>query len=402
MTATATLAVPFSTIPARPVHWLHKGFIPFRHVTVVVGQGGTSKGLCTLDYAARMTRGDPMPGEAEPLSAGPMDVIVVLPEDDPNEAVAGRLSGAGAVTDRVHNLTIFPDGHPFTVPGDIPSIATAIAQIEDPELTPLPADGKPRTVGMVILDPLLALAENDLRTRGQARPIMEALEQVAKDHHLVILLTHHTNANGQAASSRGITETVRNVITLSRVPKSAEDDPNRIMTVSKTNIGVTGASLRYELTGSIEEPHVVWACELPADEGSRGYDVSAEPVRQAACKHPWKAGSCSDCPLRDAGGHAQPERTPRPPFAGIPLSKRYRASFLAGEAKPVVIGDYASADLARQACRGASPVALSWHPVAEVAGMEGAAVTDHSAGVTTYYAVLDRYAKAAAHDKKAA
>ena len=63
---------------------------------------------------------------------------MVLPEDDPNEAVAGRLSGAGAVTDRVHNLTIFPDGHPFTVPGDIPSIATAMAQIEDPELTPLP------------------------------------------------------------------------------------------------------------------------------------------------------------------------------------------------------------------------------------------------------------------------
>ena len=45
MSATATLAVPFSTIPARPVHWLHKGFIPFRHVTVVVGQGGTSKGF---------------------------------------------------------------------------------------------------------------------------------------------------------------------------------------------------------------------------------------------------------------------------------------------------------------------------------------------------------------------
>ena len=43
MTATATLAVPFSTIPARPVHWLHKGFIPFRHVSVVIGQGGTAK-----------------------------------------------------------------------------------------------------------------------------------------------------------------------------------------------------------------------------------------------------------------------------------------------------------------------------------------------------------------------
>ena len=60
--STQTLAVPYSQIPARPVHWLHDGFVPFRHVTVVIGQGGTSKGICTLDYAARMTRGDPMPG----------------------------------------------------------------------------------------------------------------------------------------------------------------------------------------------------------------------------------------------------------------------------------------------------------------------------------------------------
>ena len=85
------------------------------------------------------------------------------------------------------------------VPGDIALIGQAIDQIEamDP-----PADGKPRKVGMVILDPLLALAENDLRTRGQARPVMEALEQVAQKRHLVIFLTHHTNADGKAASSR--------------------------------------------------------------------------------------------------------------------------------------------------------------------------------------------------------
>ena len=65
-----------------------------------------------------------------------------------------------------------------------------------------PADGRPRTVGMVILDPLLALAENDLRTRGQARPVMEELEHLAQARHLVIFLTHHANADGKAASSR--------------------------------------------------------------------------------------------------------------------------------------------------------------------------------------------------------
>ena len=200
------------------MHWLHDGFVPFRHVTVVIGQGGTSKGICTLDYAARMTRGDPMPGEAESACDGPMDVVVVLPEDDANESVAGRLAGAGAIIDRVHNLTVLPGGHMFTVPGDIPLLGQAIDQIEamDP-----PADGRPRKVAMVILDPLLALAENDLRTRGQARPVMEELEHLAQARHLVIFLTHHANADGKAASSRAIVETARNVITLARMPKAA-------------------------------------------------------------------------------------------------------------------------------------------------------------------------------------
>ena len=407
MSATATLTVPFSTIPRKPVRWLHTGFIPFRHVTVVVGQGGTSKGLCTLDYAARMTRGDPMPGEPETGSKVPMDVILIAPEDDPNEAVAGRLSGAGAITDRVHNLTIFPDGHPFSVPADIPSISAAIAEIEDPELTPLPHDGKPRKVGMVIADPLLALAQNDLRTRGQARPVMEALEAVAKAHHLVILLTHHTNANGQAASSRAIVETSRNVITLSRVPRSPDNDPRRILTVTKTNIGLVGASLRYELTGTIETPKVIWACELPPDEASRGYDVEqqAKPAKQAACRHPWKAGSCSDCPLRNAGRHAAsasvPERKPRSPFMGIPLAQRYRASFSRGEGKPQVIGDYSTLELAQKACQQhcGNQIGKWWAQP----GMQGAVVSDSATGVSTYYGAIDRYAKAAADpDKKAA
>jgi len=402
---TAMLAVPYSQIPARPVHWLHDGFVPFRHVTVVIGQGGTSKGICTLDYAARMTRGDPMPGEvrgsagpadsnrtgrphalpgpapgtghrahsdrhdsepsapgeAETAYDGPMDVVVVLPEDDPNEAVAGRLAGAGAIADRVHNLTVLPGGHSFTVPADIPLIGQAIDQIEamDP-----PADGHPRTVGMVILDPLLALAENDLRTRGQARPVMEALEQVAQQRHLVIFLTHHANADGKAASSRAITETARNVITLARTPKASQDDPVRVLTVTKTNIGMTGQSLRYALTGSLEQPHVAWECEQPAVSDSRGYDTVAQVTH-------------------DPG-------------------KRYRASRMYSSAgqygKPEVLGDCDSRQAAKRACEQAAGQLLGWHAV-PVPGMEGAEVTmapGPGGAAEIIYGTLDRYAKAAA------
>jgi len=363
----ASLAVPYSSIPKKPVHWFWKGFIPFRHVTLIIGPGGTSKGITTIELAARMTRHDLAPGEhgADELYDGPGDVILIAPEDDPNETVAWRLSAAGAIPDRVHNLTVLPDGNRFGVPTDIPSITQAIREIEfdadDQGQRTIPryaADGKPRKVGMVIMDPLLALAETEMTRRGQARPVMEALEDVARHNDIVILLTHHTNADGKAAGSRGITETVRNQITLSRLPRAPEDSPVRLFTVTKTNIGITGAVQRYVLAGPVEEPHVMWTCEAPPGDVSRGYDVAPAPA-----------------PV---------------------LGERYRASFLTGNGKPQVIGDYATDALARIACRGAAPAQLHWHPISGQPGMTGAALTDRATGVTSYYSVLDRHAKAAA------
>ena len=373
------LAVPYSQIPKKSVHWLHEGFVPFRHVTVVVGQGGTSKGICTLDYAARMTRGDPMPGEDAASYGGPMDVIVILPEDDPNEAVAGRLEGANAVTDRVHNLTVLPDGTPFTVQNHVAVISQAITQVE--QMDP-PADGKPRKAGMVILDPLLAMSENDLRTRGQARPVMEALEHMAKAHHLAVFLTHHTNADGKAASSKAIVETARNVITLSRVPKAPEGDPVRVLTVTKTNIGITGGSLRYALAGTVEEPQVVWACELPPDDSaSRGYDIGdAEPDEALSAEPAYEPA------------HAAVTVPYYPAVTGIPADERYRASYLVSTGgsgrKPKVINDYATLGEARAACEFVAHSALDFSPV-HAPGMEGAAVRNGSTDI--YYSVLDRW-----------
>lgn len=335
MADTGTLSVPYSLIPAKPVRWLHRGFVPFRHATVVLGPAGTSKGISVLDYGSRMTRHAPMPGEQEPSYGGRRDIVAVLPEDDPNEAVAWRLLGAEAVLDRVHNMTILPSlKRPFVLQSDIPLLSTVIRQIErnDDGTARLAADGEIRKVGMVILDPLLALSENDLRTRGQARPIMEALEALAKKHGIVVLLTHHTNANGQAASSRAIIETARNVLTLGKPPKSPDDSPKRVLTVSKTNIGLTGKSLSYQLAGTPQEPRIEWDADKPAEvPADLGYTV-AKPKPQtaqmatvkpaagtvkastvkAACKHPWKAGSCSDCPLKPKAAK------PPTPYADLP------------------------------------------------------------------------------------
>lgn len=421
---TAPLALPYSVIPRKQVHWFWEGFIPFRHVTLVIGNRGTSKGITTLDLAARMTRHDPAPGEAEPGYPQPLDVIVIAGEDDQNESVAGRLEGAQAVLDRVHDLTIFPDGGKFTVPADIPAIAQAIHEIEFerlPDGTEVPriaADGHPHKVGMVILDPLLALAESDMTRRGQARPVMEALEHVAKAHHLVILLTHHTNADGKAAGSRGIVETVRNEVTLARLPKAPEDSVVRLCTVTKTNIGQAGKAERYALAGTVDLPRIVWACEVPPEDDSRGYDVeqpatAAEPPGPPpakACAHPWRTVRlCQGCPrLGSAAPEAEPQapavpapkEAPPPaagvPFAGIPEAERYRALWRHRPAggqygTPAVIDDYSDKAAALVACEHHAGAGLQWSPVPEVAGLEAGAVSTDAHGVTRAYSVLDRW-----------
>ena len=87
---------------------------------------------------------------------------------------------------------------------------------------------------------------------------------------------------------------------------------------------------------------------------------------------------------------------------GIPLSERYRASYLVGNGKPQVIDDYATPEQARHACQQKAPVLLNWQPIKDQPGLQGAAYTDRVTGGTTYCAVLDRYAKAVSQRKAAA
>src|SRR5262249_30410369 len=74
-----TLAVKLSTVRAEDVRWLWKGRIPYGKPTILDGDPGLGKSTLTLEIAARVSRGEPMPGDEARLE--PAGVVILSAED---------------------------------------------------------------------------------------------------------------------------------------------------------------------------------------------------------------------------------------------------------------------------------------------------------------------------------
>lgn len=84
-----------------PVKWLWPGRIPFGKLTILDGDPGLGKSLLSLDLAARVSTGRPMPDGTKSDLSGPAGVVLLSAEDDPADTIRPRLDAAGANCDRV-------------------------------------------------------------------------------------------------------------------------------------------------------------------------------------------------------------------------------------------------------------------------------------------------------------
>jgi AAA domain len=263
------LAVPFSLIPVEPVVPLWPGWIARRHVNLVTAPGGTSKGLFVVDIAARVTTGRPWPGENDgtPLRE-PQAVVIIAPEDDPNESLAPRLAAAGADSSLVYNLTELSDGSPFILPDSIPELRAALAEIRQTGTE----------VGLVILDPLSALVERSIASNIGARRVLAPLEKLARDEDIAVILTHHTVKSGSTAASKGITDAVRIALRITRPDKTSDA---RVLSYEKTNIASGTSTLRYVVVEDGLDTRIAYPGTSGAPASLRSYKIS-EPVQVPA------------------------------------------------------------------------------------------------------------------------
>src|SRR5947208_16071490 len=81
-------------LPAAPIDWLWEPYLARGSLAILDGDPGVGKSFVSLDLAARVTTGRPMPLSTSPPAA-PGGVMVVSAEDPIEDVILPRFRAAG-------------------------------------------------------------------------------------------------------------------------------------------------------------------------------------------------------------------------------------------------------------------------------------------------------------------
>jgi hypothetical protein len=248
----------FAALPSAPLDWLWPGYPALGNLAILEGDPGLGKSLVTLDIAARLSTGRPMPdGAAAP---GPADVLLLSAEDDPQTVILPRLHALGADLGRVHVFDAGGGdlGDPVRFPSQVGLLDDALAQTR---------------ARLVILDPVKAFLDRRVNTASDhsVRSALLPLAQLARKHHTVPTLVRHLNKTGgrdaiyRGTDSRAFTAACRSGWLVARDPQA----PGRcVLAQVKNNLAPPRPSLAYTVQGQGPAATVSWLgpCAWTADQ----------------------------------------------------------------------------------------------------------------------------------------
>ena len=247
--------------PTRVV-WLWPGWLPAGRLALLGGRPGDGKSSVTIDLAARLSTGSPLPDGYRPPA--PLTVLILSGEDDPSDTIVPRLVAAGADLERV----VIANGEvldretglsrSWTLPNDVPELANLV---------------RDSGADLVVIDPLAAFTGMGVDTHRDAvvRSMLLPLSTMARHEKCAVVgVRHHrkggaTDARDAGAGSVAYTAAARIEWVAGRDP---EDQSRRVLAVSKTNIAAVPPSRLYRLVpaeGPWDTVAVRWEGETDRD-----------------------------------------------------------------------------------------------------------------------------------------
>lgn len=234
--------VSLADVDPEPVEWLWDEHLPLGKLVVLDGDPGVGKSTVSLDIAARVSTGSPMPDG----SAGAKGAVLILSaEDGVADTIRPRLDAAHGDPNQVIAMTgiTYPgsDGEllsrPVRIPGDLPAIEETVCD---------------RGVVLVIVDVLMAYLGGDVNSHHDQdiRRALHPLAAMAERRGCCVLVLRHLNkTTGTAAIYRGggsigIIGAARAGFICGTDP---EDNTRRVFAPVKCNLSVEPSALAYQL-----------------------------------------------------------------------------------------------------------------------------------------------------------
>lgn len=251
--------VKMATVSPKPIKWLWPGWLPLGKLIVLDGDPNLGKSVLTLDLAARLSRGDEMPDGSKGDVDGPVPVLMISVEDDPEDTIRPRLDAAGADVERVvHMPTVRePPVRKASPMGRerLPSVGDIVALRKAIERT---------GAKLVIVDPLMAFLPGDAYRDQDVRQALSPLTKLAAELGVTVLVVRHlnktssSNAIYRGGGSIGIIGAARVGMLVAQDP----DDPSgerRVLATTKSNLarGATRA-LAYHVEDCDGVARVAW------------------------------------------------------------------------------------------------------------------------------------------------
>ena len=261
------VGVLMSDVESEEVRWLWDRRIPLGKLTLLEGDPDWGKSAITMDLAARVTTGRPMPhdtlDQVEPLDTlEPLDllggIVILNAEDGLGDTIRPRLEAAGADLAKVLALPPMKDDENIiSIPDDIPLIQKAIERV---------------SAVVLIIDPLSAFMRGDPNKDSDVRKALTPLAKMAEHKDVAVLVIRHFNKNVdtralyRGGGSIGIIGAARSALAVAQHPN---DDELRVLVSQKGNLSKKAQSLSYTIvTAENGAARIEWRepVDLNADE----------------------------------------------------------------------------------------------------------------------------------------
>lgn len=248
--------VPFSDVPPRTRKWLWKPYIPLRKTTHLFGDPGKGKSQITLDLAARVSLGIPMPDGSEGSVTEPAGVLIITTEDDVDDTIVprpmaiGRGLGKAPDLSRIGSLRMEADEKGIiqvTVPDDVDLIKREAKRIG---------------AKLIVFDPIVQMVQsksggnNDMEVRKALAP----LKDLAAELECAVIFIQHFNKNAnlenilyKGGGSIAWTAFSRSVLCVFELPMDenapAGSLPTFALASSKMSTAAPPPSQQYHIVG---------------------------------------------------------------------------------------------------------------------------------------------------------